>query len=254
MPNGGKLTLEVANVWLDESYAASHEEVAAGQYVMFGVTDTGTGMPADVAARAFDPFFTTKGDDGTGLGLSMVYGFVKQSGGHVKIYSEAGHGTTIKLYLPRTLEADAAAYRTPAGGDLSGSETILVVEDDDSVRETVIDMLTDLGYRVLQAANGALGLTILESGEKIDLLFTDVIMPGSVSSRVMADRAVELRPGIKILFTSGYTENTIVHNGRLYPGVQLISKPYGREQLAKKVRAVLAQERPTPDEAVQEAG
>jgi CheY-like chemotaxis protein len=207
---------------------------------MFGVTDTGTGMPAEVAARAFDPFFTTKGDAGTGLGLSMVYGFVKQSGGHVKIYSEAGHGTTIKLYLPRTSDARPVAYPQVAGAELTGTETILVVEDDDTVRSTVVGMLGDMGYRVLEAANGASALTALESGEAVDLVFTDVIMPGSVSSRVLADRAKELRPGIKILFTSGYTENTIVHNGRLDPGVQLISKPYGREQLAHKIRQVLS--------------
>lgn len=239
MPKGGRLTLELANVWLDEAYAARHEEVESGQYIMFGVTDTGTGMPPDVAARAFDPFFTTKGEGGTGLGLSMVYGFVKQSGGHIKIYSEPGHGTTIKLYLPRTSDAKAVAYPQIAGADLTGTETILVVEDDDSVRSTVVGMLGDLGYRVLEAANGASALTALESGEAVDLLFTDVIMPGSVSSRVLADRAKELRPGIKILFTSGYTENTIVHNGRLDLGVQLISKPYGRDQLAQKIRHVL---------------
>jgi len=239
MPKGGRLTLELANVWLDDAYARHHDEVEAGQYVMLGVTDTGVGMPADVAARAFDPFFTTKGDGGTGLGLSMVYGFVKQSGGHIKIYSEPGHGTTIKLYLPRTADAKVSSYPQIAGRDLTGTETILVVEDDDTVRDTVVGMLAGLGYRVLEAANGAAALTVLESGEPVDLLFTDVIMPGSVSSRVLADRARELRPAMKILFTSGYTENTIVHNGRLDPGVQLISKPYGRDQLAQKVRNVL---------------
>ena len=240
MAGGGKLTLEVANVWLDEAYAARHEEVQPGQYVMFGVTDTGSGMPPAVAARAFDPFFSTKAEAGTGLGLSMVYGFVKQSGGHAKIYSEPGHGTTIKLYLPRSTETDIQSYQRPATGDLTGAETILVVEDEDMVRETVVDMLGGLGYRVLQASNGASALTVLEAGEPIDLLFTDVIMPGSVSSKVLAGRAAELRPGIKVLFTSGYTENTIVHNGRLDPGVQLISKPYPREQLANKIRAVLS--------------
>jgi signal transduction histidine kinase/ActR/RegA family two-component response regulator len=253
MPNGGRLTLELANVWVDEAYAARHEEVDPGQYVMFGVTDTGSGMPADIAARAFDPFFTTKGEGGTGLGLSMVYGFVKQSGGHVKIYSESGHGTTVKIYLPRTMETNEAGYAPAANVDLSGSETILVVEDDDTVRSTVVGMLADLGYRVLEAANGASALTALESGEPVDLVFTDVIMPGSVSSRVLAERARELRPGIKILFTSGYTENTIVHNGRLDPGVQLISKPYGREQLAQKIRSVLARSGDQPKAAARPA-
>ncbi|HLG87332.1 MAG TPA: CHASE3 domain-containing protein [Alphaproteobacteria bacterium] len=253
MPNGGRLTLELANVWVDEAYAVRHEEVDPGQYVMFGVTDTGSGMPPEIAARAFDPFFTTKGDGGTGLGLSMVYGFVKQSGGHVKIYSEPGHGTTVKIYLPRTMEMNEPGYVPAANVDLSGSETILVVEDDDTVRSTVVGMLADLGYRVLEAANGASALTALESGEPVDLVFTDVIMPGSVSSRVLAERARELRPGIKILFTSGYTENTIVHNGRLDPGVQLISKPYGREQLAQKIRSVLARSGDQPKTAVRPA-
>jgi signal transduction histidine kinase/CheY-like chemotaxis protein len=239
MPDGGKLTVELANVRLDEAYAARHAEVKAGQYVMLGVTDSGTGMSPEVAQRAFDPFFTTKGDDGTGLGLSMVYGFVKQSGGHVRIYSELGHGTTVKLYLPRTREGEAAPAAGSEFEDFSGTEIILVVEDDDTVRTTVVGLLTELGYRVIEAPNGASALTILESGQPIDLLFTDVIMPGSISSRVLAARAAELRPGIKILFTSGYTENTIVHNGRLDPGVQLISKPYGREQLGQKIRQII---------------
>jgi len=241
MPQGGKLTLELANVRLDDAYAALHDDVQAGQYVVFGVTDTGAGMLPDVAARAFDPFFSTKGDGGTGLGLSMVYGFVKQSGGHVKIYSEPGHGTTVKLYLPRTLDGVAVSYERPSSIDITGTETILVVEDEEPVRNTVTALIGGLGYRVLEAANGALALTILESEERIDLLFTDVIMPGPVSSRVLADRAAELRPSMKILFTSGYTENTIVHNGRLDAGVQLISKPYGRDQLAQKLRSVLGQ-------------
>jgi CheY-like chemotaxis protein len=169
----------------------------------------------------------------------MVYGFVKQSGGHVKIYSEPGHGTTVKLYLPRSVEGIATTYEPPSGEDITGTETILVVEDEEPVRTTVAAIIGGLGYRVLEAADGASALTILESEERIDLVFTDVIMPGPVSSRVMAEKAKELRPTIKVLFTSGYTENTIVHNGRLDPGVQLISKPYGRDQLAQKLRSVL---------------
>jgi signal transduction histidine kinase len=239
MPRGGKLTLELANIRLDDAYATLHDEVQAGQYVVFGVTDTGAGMPPEVAARAFDPFFSTKGDGGTGLGLSMVFGFVKQSGGHVKIYSEPGHGTTVKLYLPRTNDGVALPYESTASGDITGTETILVVEDEEPVRTTVTALVSGLGYRVLEAVDGAAALLILESEERVDLLFTDVIMPGSVSSRVLADRARELRPDMKILFTSGYTENTIVHNGRLDAGVQLISKPYGRDQLAQKLRGVL---------------
>jgi signal transduction histidine kinase/CHASE3 domain sensor protein len=241
MPQGGKLTLELANVRLDDAYAALHDEIQAGQYVVFGVTDTGAGMPPEVQARAFDPFFSTKGEGGTGLGLSMVFGFVKQSGGHVKIYSEPGHGTTVKLYLPRTVDGVAVPYERTSSGDTIGTETILVVEDEEPVRATVTALIGGLGYRVLEAANGASALLILESEEQIDLMFTDVIMPGPVSSRVLADRARELRPSMKILFTSGYTENTIVHNGRLDAGVQLISKPYGRDQLAQKLRSVLGQ-------------
>ena len=239
MQEGGKLTLELANVRLDEAYAALHDEVQAGQYVVFGVTDTGVGMPPEVAARAFDPFFSTKGESGTGLGLSMVYGFVKQSGGHVKIYSEPGHGTTVKLYLPRSVDGIALSYERTSSEDITGTETILVVEDEEPVRATVAAMIGGLGYRVLEAPNGAVALTVLESEERIDLVFTDVIMPGPVSARVMAEKAMELRPTLKVLFTSGYTENTIVHNGRLDPGVQLISKPYGRDQLAQKLRSVL---------------
>jgi signal transduction histidine kinase len=239
MPQGGKLTLETANVRLDEAYAALHDEVQAGQYVVFGVTDTGTGMPPEIVARAFDPFFSTKGENGTGLGLSMVFGFVKQSGGHIKIYSEPGHGTTIKLYLPRTLDRASGSLDRILTEDITGTETVLVVEDDEAVRATVAGLVAGLGYRVLEAANGSAALTVLEGEERIDLLFTDVIMPGPVSSRVLSERAKQLRPGIKVLFTSGYTENTIVHNGRLDQGVQLISKPYGREQLAQKLRSVL---------------
>ena len=239
MPDGGKLTLELANVRLDDAYAAQHNDVETGQYVVFGVTDTGVGMTQEIAARAFDPFFSTKGDGGTGLGLSMVFGFVKQSGGHVNIYSEPGHGTTIKLYLPRTSDGVVMPHERLSRGDITGTETILVVEDEDPVRSTVTALVAGLGYRVLEANNGAAALTLLEGEEQIDLLFTDVIMPGPVSSRALAERARELRPAMKILFTSGYTENTIVHNGRLDPGVQLISKPYGRDALAQKLRSVL---------------
>ncbi len=241
MAEGGKLTLEMANVRLDDTYAAHHDEVKAGQYVVFGVTDTGAGMAPEIVARAFDPFFTTKGDGGTGLGLSMVFGFVKQSGGHVKIYSEPGHGTTIKLYLPRTNDEISESYDRVLTDDITGTETVLVVEDEEPVRVTVSALISGLGYRVLEASNGASALSILESNERIDLLFTDVIMPGPVSTRLLAQRARELRPMLKVLFTSGYTENTIVHNGRLDMDVQLISKPYGREQLALKLRSVLSQ-------------
>ncbi|KZD06343.1 hypothetical protein AUP43_10890 [Oceanibaculum pacificum] len=241
MQEFGKLTIEVGNAFLDDAYARSHPDVAAGQYVMLAVTDTGSGMPADILAQVFEPFFSTKAEGrGSGLGLSMVYGFVKQSGGHVKLYSEVGQGTTVKLYLPRSTQMEdmpTAMMDVPASG---GSETILVAEDDDEVRATVVEMLSDLGYRVLTAKNAAAALTVIESGVPIDLLFTDVVMPGALKSPELARKAVERQPGLAVLFTSGYTENSIVHGGRLDPGVELLPKPYTREAMARKIRHVLA--------------
>ena len=240
MPDGGKLTVEVANAFLDEAYARAHSEVAPGQYVMVAVSDTGTGMPAEVAARAFDPFFTTKPEGkGTGLGLSQVYGFVKQSGGHIKIYSERGEGTTIKLYLPRstaTAQWTAPVLEAPVSGS---GETVLVVEDDDGVRAAVCDMLGELGYSVLRAEGVEQALAVLNAGTKIDLLFTDVVMPGPMKTRELAQIAKEKLPNIKVLFTSGYTQNAIVHNGRLDEGIELLSKPYRKDDLARKLRALL---------------
>jgi signal transduction histidine kinase/CheY-like chemotaxis protein/type II secretory pathway pseudopilin PulG len=236
----GRLTIEAGNAFLDDAYAASHPEVVAGQYVQISVTDTGSGMPREILDKIFDPFFSTKPEGkGTGLGLSMVYGFVKQSGGHVKVYSEPGHGTTFRIYLPRCTQTEDAAVDTESGPLVGGSETILVVEDDDAVRETVIAMLGDLGYRVLKASDAQSALTIVESGAAIDLLFTDVVMPGTLKSPEMARKAKERIPGLSVLFTSGYTENAIVHGGRLDAGVNLLSKPYGTEQLARKIRQVL---------------
>lgn len=197
-------------------------------------------MTAEVLERAFEPFFTTKAEgEGTGLGLSMAYGFTKQSGGHIRIYSEAGNGTTFKIYLPRSFKPAAEQSRRLRGPVRGGSETILVVEDDDAVRETVVSMLGDLNYTVLQANGGESASIILESGAHIDLLFTDVVMPGPVRSTEIAEKAKELFPDIAVLFTSGYTQNAIVHGGRLDPGVQLLSKPYRREDLARKVRRML---------------
>ncbi len=240
MPEGGKLTIELGNTALDDAYAARHAEVDPGQYVLFAITDTGKGMDAVTMVRALDPFFTTKpAGEGTGLGLPQVYGFVKQSGGHLKIYSEVGEGTTVKLYLPRSLARETAQPARIGGLAVTGTETVLLVDDDEIVQATVASMLEDLGYTVLPALSGAAALAILEKGAKVDLLFTDVVMPGAISGRQLAERAVELVPGLKVLFTSGYTENAIVHNGRLDPGVELLSKPYGREQLAAKVRRVL---------------
>ncbi|WP_062607817.1 hybrid sensor histidine kinase/response regulator [Caballeronia calidae] len=240
MPDGGRLTLELANSTLDERYVRSFSDVQAGQYVMLSVTDTGAGMPPEVLEHAFDPFFTTKSEgEGTGLGLSMAYGFVKQSGGHIRIYSEVGHGTAVRVYLPRSsAEASTPAARTNAPM-LGGSETVLVVEDDLKVQETVVEMLIELGYNVLKADNSEQALVVLDSGVHIDLLFTDVVMPGPLKSPEMVRRAVLLQPHLCVLYTSGYTRNAIVHGGRLDPGVELLSKPYSREDLAVKIRQLL---------------
>ena len=239
MPDGGKLTLEVANAHLDDAYAAGHSEVTPGQYVMLAVTDTGTGMSPEVLGRVFEPFFTTKPEGkGTGLGLAQAFGFTKQSGGHIKIYSEVGHGTTIKLYLPRTRrETDALEIAAPPSE--GGSESILVVEDDEGVRAAVADMLTDLGYRVSRAENAEAALALLKM-QKPDLIFTDVVMPGAVHTRDFTRMAQEMHPGIHILYTSGYTQNAIVHNGKLDDDALLLSKPYRKDELARKLRSVFA--------------
>ena len=241
MDGTGKLTIEVGNAHLDDHYAASHPDVVPGQYVMIAVSDTGSGMPPEVVAQAFEPFFSTKAEGkGSGLGLSMVYGFAKQSGGHVKIYSEMGFGTTVKMYLPRSLEAEDALAPVDLREPKGGSETILVVEDDEGVRETVVDMLSELGYRVLKAPDAASAMAIVSSGIPIDLLFTDVVMPGPLRSPDLARKASEAIPNLAVLFTSGYTENAIVHGGRLDAGVELLGKPYTRAALASKIRHVLA--------------
>jgi len=240
MPGGGKLTLEVANAHLDDAYAGSHSEVAPGQYVMLAVTDTGTGMAPEVLSRVFEPFFTTKPEGkGTGLGLAQAYGFVKQSGGHIKIYSEVGHGTTIKLYLPRTRRQTdmlETVQGLPAEG---GNEHILVVEDDNDVRAAVVDMLAELGYRVSPAENAESALALLRK-EVPDMIFTDVVMPGAISTREFTRRAQEMHPNIRILYTSGYTQNAIVHNGKLDDDALLLSKPYRKDELARKLRSVFA--------------
>jgi len=241
MDGVGKLTIEVGNAMLDDHYARNHPELAPGQYVMIAVSDTGAGMSPEVMAQAFDPFFSTKPEGkGSGLGLSMVYGFVRQSGGHVQIYSEPGCGTTVKLYLPRSTDVEDAPAPPEARAVVGGQETILVAEDDEGVRATVVEMLGELGYRVLKAGDAASALSIIDSGMPIDLLFTDVVMPGPLRSPELARKARERLPGIAVLFTSGYTENAIVHGGRLDAGVDLLGKPYTREALARKVRHVLA--------------
>jgi PAS domain S-box-containing protein len=241
MADGGKLTLETGNVVLDESYAPSNPDVNPGAYVMIVVSDTGTGIAEGIRDKVFEPFFTTKEPGkGTGLGLSMVYGFVKQSGGHIKIYSEVGHGTTIRLYLPRAAEpagqpADAAMPIAPVA---CGSESILVVEDDALVRDYVITQLASLGYSTLAASNGPEALHLIDEGAQFDLLFTDVIMPG-MNGRQLSDEAMKRRPSVKVLYTSGYTENAILHHGRLDPDVLLLAKPYRKSDLARMVRQAI---------------
>jgi PAS domain S-box-containing protein len=246
MAGNGKLTIELGNAYLDDDYSRRAFDVKPGQYVMLAVTDTGSGIPPDIIEKVFDPFFSTKPEGkGTGLGLSMVYGFVKQSDGHVKIYSEAGKGTTVRIYLPRAMADEQVAERV-VDHVTGGAETILLVEDDDAVRETSAELLRDLGYRVLLARDGQSGLAVVESGVEIDLVFTDVVMPGPVKSTELAERVKATRPRTAVLFNSGYTENSIVHDGRLDAGISLLSKPYSREQLARKVRQVL-DERSMPE-------
>lgn len=238
----GRLTIEASNAALDDAYART-EDVNPGQYVLVAVTDTGSGMPAELLDRVIEPFFTTKGEGkGTGLGLSMVYGLVKQSGGHFKIYSEVGQGTTIKMYFPRVHQGEEILTDVKDVPVRGGKETILVVEDDDDVRDTSVSLLTELGYHVLKARDAQSAFSIIDSGLAIDLLFTDVVMPGPMRSPELARLAKERLPNIAVLFTSGYTENAIVHGGRLDLGVELLSKPYTREALARKIRKVLGNE------------
>lgn len=234
--------LETGNAHIDEAYVAAHTEVVAGQYVVISVTDTGVGMDAATIAQAFEPFFTTKPvGKGTGLGLSQVYGFVKQSGGHIKIYSETGEGTTVKLYLPRLAgdAADNAASDEPLNPEAAQGEIILVVEDDDDVRAYSVDSLCELGYRVLEAHDGPAALRILDRQPRVDLLFTDVVLPGGLTGAQIASQAKALRPSLKVLFRTGYARNAIIHNGRLDKGVQLIVKPFSFNDLAAKIRDVL---------------
>lgn len=251
MDHRGKLTLEAGNASLDDTYAKQHADVAAGQYVMLAVTDTGAGIAGDIIGKVFDPFFTTKPPgEGTGLGLSMIYGFVKQSGGHVKIYSEPGHGTTVRIYLPRTREKEAAEPADPGYSPAATQgELVLVVEDDAAVRTTTVEMLRDLGYSVLEADSADSALAIVNSGIRIDLLFSDVVMPGKLRCTDLARKARERLPDVAVLFTSGYTQNAIVHAGRLDDDVELISKPYTREQLAQKMREVLDRRPMSPSAA-----
>ena len=239
MPGGGKLILETGAAYLDEAYANAND-VSPGHYVLIAVSDTGTGIPANLLTRVFDPFFTSKGPGkGTGLGLSMVYGFIKQSAGHIKIYSEESHGTTIKMYLPPGKTPAAVGEGVTPAAIEGGHETILVVEDDRLVRDYVLAQLHSLGYVTLQAANAAEALAIVAAGKPFDLLFTDVIMPGKMNGRQLADELMKTRPDLKVVYTSGYTENAIIHHGRLDSGVMLLAKPYRKSDLARIIRKAL---------------
>jgi signal transduction histidine kinase/DNA-binding response OmpR family regulator len=258
MKTGGSLTLELCNAIIGADAAggdlpgsepdpAADPELGSGEYVLLGITDTGSGMPPEIMARAFEPFFTTKKEgEGTGLGLSMAYGFVKQSHGHIKIDSRVGQGTSIRIYLPRAAEEEVALRPRSLAPVAGGSETILVVEDDPAVQATVVDMLTGLGYDVVMARDGASALDILAGGAAVDLLFTDVVMPGPLRSPELARQARSLLPQLQVLFTSGYTQDAIVHGGRLDAGVELLSKPYRREDLARRIRDLLGPPRPPP--------
>ncbi|WP_158931846.1 response regulator [Acidisphaera sp. S103] len=242
MPEGGRLTIETANTHLDEAYVAEHDDVAAGQYVMIAVSDTGTGMSRETLGRVFEPFFTTKDiGHGTGLGLSQVYGFIKQSDGHVNLYSEMGQGTAVKLYLPRLI-APRPETATDADDDLiplGHGETILVVEDEPAVREHSINSLRDLGYRVVAAEDGHAALRTLAREAEIDVLFTDVGLPGGMTGRQLVEAARARWPGLKVVYTTGYARNAIVHGGILEPGPELLPKPFSYAPLATKIRTVI---------------
>ena len=247
MPEGGCLTIETANTYLDAAYARRFGDVEAGQYVVLCVTDTGTGIPEEIIDRVFEPFFTTKPvGEGSGLGLAMVHGFVKQSGGHVRIYSEEGEGTTVKIYLPRMTQA-AEETATPSGKPEEAApiprgephETILLVEDNEGVRHYAKDVLTELGYQVHDAADAEEALRFVAKKPAIDLLFTDVVLPGSLTGRDLANRLRQRYPDLPVLYTTGYTRNAIVHQGRLDPDVDLLNKPYTQQDLALKVRELL---------------
>jgi CheY-like chemotaxis protein len=241
MPNGGRLSIEISEETIDVDYAQLYPEVRTGRYVAISVTDTGTGMSKDVQERAFEPFFTTKAvGSGTGLGLSMVYGFVKQSAGHVQIYSEPGHGTTVRIYLPIARDEDSRQAPTePAPADpLAQGETVLVVEDDPRVRRVTVARLRELGYAVCEADSGPAALATLSKGQSFDLLFTDMVMPGGLTGVELAERVRSEQPHMKVLFTSGYAEPETIKQGQ-GAAAQWLRKPYTRTDLARKLREVL---------------
>ncbi len=248
MPNGGKLTIETTNTYLDDGYVQRIGDIKPGHYAMLSVTDAGTGIPKDKLERIFEPFFTTKtAGKGTGLGLAMVYGFVRQSGGHIRVYSEMGQGTTVKIYLPRYTDSTNIASMPKAASDhriaesprARKGETIVLVEDDQAVSEYAVSVLEDLGYRVLTAQDGTEGLAVVNAAKRIDLLFTDVVLGGELNGRQLADAVKKLKPDVPVLFTTGYTRNAIIHHGKLDTGVNLLNKPYTQRDLALKIRAVI---------------
>ncbi len=252
MPNGGQITVETSNAYLDESYVAQVGDIKAGQYVMLSVSDTGTGIPPDKIHKVFEPFFTSKPPgQGTGLGLAMIHGFVKQSGGHIRIYSEVNEGTTVKIYLPRMPAADTppverSERKQPVARALAG-ETILLVEDDDGVRDYAVEVLRDAGYQVIALADGKSALAALSETERVDILFTDVVLGGDLNGRQLAEEFSKKFPGVPVLFTTGYTRNAIVHHGRLDAGVNLLNKPYTSQQLGDKLRQLINSSRPDLD-------
>jgi CheY-like chemotaxis protein len=241
MPDGGKLIIELANAHLSEDYANKEEEVLPGQYVMVAVSDMGTGMSPETMSRVFDPFFTTKAPGrGSGLGLSMVFGFIKQSRGHIKVYSEVGEGTTVRLYMPRATPYAATEPALSSEPEIRSHVKILLVEDDDLVRGHILSQLRTLGYTVVEARNGREAIEAVRQISDIDLLFTDIVMPGGMSGKEVAAEVHKLRPAIRVLFTSGYTQNAIVHAGRLDPGVNFISKPFRQVDLERKINQILS--------------
>ena len=242
MPDGGRITIETANKWMDERAARTHD-MPEGQYLSLCVTDTGTGMPPEVITRVFEPFFTTKPiGEGTGLGLSMIYGFAQQSGGQVRIYSEVGQGTTVCIYLPRhygDVTGEDASLRADALPRSEQGETVLVVDDEPVVRMLVTDILDDLGYTAIEAGDSAAGLKVLQSDVRIDLLVTDVGLPGGMNGRQMADAGRSVRPDLKVLFITGYAENAILGNGHLAPGMAVLTKPFPVETMAARIRSLI---------------
>ena len=247
MPDGGRITIETGNASLDEAYCRQFGDVTPGQYVLLSVTDTGTGISPENLSKVFEPFFTTKSaSTRTGLGLAMIYGFVKQSNGHIRLYSEAGHGTSAKIYLPRTAGA-ARIESAPASSraesvrmpEANSGEVVLMVEDDADVLASSATLLRELGYSVVTARNGPEALALLKGGEKVDILFTDVVLPQGMNGRMLAREAAALRPALPVLFTTGYARNAIIHNGQLDPDVQFLAKPYTQRELAQKLRGVL---------------